>query len=112
MKVSSLHQREHLLCPDCVAEGKVCSEVEQVGDAGVVEISGYHDAEGQFAQPPFGSQRKKSRVEQMGRSTPTSSWPLLKPGGDAAWRTWASKPLGASIIPNPALDGACRPKRQ
>ena len=67
-------------------------------------------AEGPFAQPPFGPQRKKSRVEQMGRSTPTSSWPLLKPGGDAAWRTWASKPLGASIIPNPALDGACRPK--
>lgn len=40
MKVASLHRREHLLCPDCVAEGKVYSEVEQVGDAGVVEISG------------------------------------------------------------------------
>ena len=44
--------RDRLLCRTCVSAGKVFAEVQRLNDPGVLEVSGFHDEEGNFVRLP------------------------------------------------------------
>ena len=86
--------REHLLCNSCLAKGLIYKEVQQQGDEGFLEISGYQDEENGFVtfDPPIRMptsdvpQRSDGSydIEQLMQFVTTGQWPKPPAGSSSS----------------------------